>query len=418
MALRHMLGSVSWRALVAVLGGVAATLLLVFALESVIDRRAEDQARGETLRLGDVLRSQMEQDLTATILLQKGLAAQFATNPEMAPADFEAFARDLMVGARHVRNLGFSRGTVIADVFPRSGNAAAIGTDYRTLADQWPAIERAIASRASLLTGPVKLIQGGTGLIGRTPVFRSPPSGPPGSGEFLGVVSVVISLDSLLARLNITQIEESHRIALRGVDGQGAGGAVFYGDPSLFAGDAILLGVVLPGGTWQLAIAPKPGGALPPELLAARWLGIAAALLAGLAAFLLVRYVEQGRRARRRVAESEEQFRDFAESSADWFWETGPDHRFVWMSVQAEGVLGRPVELVIGQHCVDFAGGEHSDRLWQQHLQDLDARRAFRDFVFPADTVRGRLWIRASGVPVMAADGGFLGYRGSASDIT
>ncbi len=418
MALRRMLGSVSWRALVAVLGGVAATLLLVFALESVIDRRAEDRARGETLRLGDVLRSQMEQDLTATILLQKGLAAQFATNPEMAPADFEAFARDLMVGARHVRNLGFSRGTVIADVFPRSGNAAAIGTDYRTLADQWPAIERAIASRASLLTGPVKLIQGGTGLIGRTPVFRSPPSGPPGSGEFLGVVSVVISLDSLLARLNITQIEKSHRIALRGVDGQGAGGAVFYGDPSLFAGDAILLGVVLPGGTWQLAIAPKPGGGLPPELLAARWLGIAAALLAGLAAFLLVRYVEQGRRARRRVAESEERFRDFAESSADWFWETGPDHRFVWMSVQAEGVLGRPVESVIGQHCVDFAGGEHSDRLWQQHLQDLDARRAFRDFVFPADTVRGRLWIRASGVPVMAADGSFLGYRGSASDIT
>lgn len=417
MGLRRILGSVSWRALLAVLGGVFATLVLVFALETVINRRAEERARTETTQLAMRLRSQMEQDLTATILLQKGLAAQFATNPNMTSSEFVAFARDLLIGARHVRNVAFSRGTVIADVYPRSGNAAAIGTDYTTLAGQWPAIERAITSRASLLTGPTQLVQGGMGLIGRTPVFRSPSSGPPGSGEFLGVVSVVVDLASLWDRLNFSEIEGTHRIALRGVDGLGADGAVFYGDLSLFDDDAGALDVLLPGGSWQLVVTPKHG-VMPPELQAARWLGIAAAILAGLATFLVVRYVEQGRRARRRLSESEKRFRDFAESSADWFWESDSDHRFIWMSVQAENVIGRPIETVIGRRCVEFAGGEYSDRLWQQHLKDLDARHAFRDFVFPAESVRGRRWIRASGVPVMAPDGRFLGYRGSASDIT
>ena len=419
MALRRVFSSMSWRALVAVLGGVAATVVLLLALEAVVERRAADRARSETARLAMTLRSQMEQDLTATILLQKGLAAQFATNPDMTSAEFEAFARDLLIGARHVRNLGVSRGTVIADIYPRDGNnASAIGTDYRTLADQWPAIERAIVSRSSQLTGPVRLLQGGVGLIGRTPVFRSPPAGPPGGGEFLGIVSVVIDLGSLWSRLNFPEIEATHGIALRGVDGLGADGAVFYGDPSLFDREATVLDVLLPGGSWKLALMPKPGGAIQPELAAARWLGIAAALLAGLATFLVVRYIEQGRRARSRLAESEARFRDFAESSADWFWETDPDHRFIWMSVQAESVIGRPVNTVIGQRCVEFAGGEYSTSLWQNHLDDLAARRAFRDFVFPAETARGRRWVRASGVPVLAADGTFLGYRGSASDIT
>lgn len=419
MALRRVFGSMSWRALAAVLGGVAATLVLLLALEAVVERRAADRARTETARIAMTLRSQMEQDLTATILLQKGLAAQFATNPDMTSAEFEAFARDLLIGARHVRNLGVSHGTVIADVYPRDGNnASAIGTDYRTLADQWPTIERAIASRSSQLTGPARLVQGGMGLIGRTPVFRSPPAGTPGSGEFLGIVSVVIDLASLWSRLNFPEIEATHSIALRGVDARGAEGAVFYGDAALFERDGTILDVLLPGGSWKLALAPRPGGAIPPELVAARWFGIAAALLAGLATFLVVRYVEQGRRARRRLAESEARFRDFAESSADWFWETGPDHRFIWMSVQAEGVIGRAVDTVLGQRCVEFADGDAAAPLWSNHLEDLAARRAFRDFVFPAGTARGTRWIRASGVPVMAPDGAFLGYRGSASDIT
>ena len=35
------------------------------------------------------------------------------------------------------------------------------------------------------------------------------------------------------------------------------------------------------------------------------------------------------------LALSEQRFRDFAEAAGDWFWETGPDHRFTFMSRRA-----------------------------------------------------------------------------------
>lgn len=419
MAERRASGSISWRTIVAATAGVATTVALIYMLDAAVQKRADDRAHNETLRAAGTLRSQIEQGLTATILLQKGLAAYYATNPNMTNGEFEAFAADLMLGARDVRNLGFSRGTVIAGVFPLTGNEAAVGADYRSLPAQWPAIERAIATRTSLLTGPTRLVQGGTALIGRTPVFRSPPGGQPSSGELLGIVSVVVDVESLFARLGVRGIEETQRLALRGVDGRGAEGAVFYGEPGLFDTDAVVFDIVLPGGSWQLAVAIRPGVApLPPELAAARWLGIVAALLAGLVTLLALRYIEQARRARRRVAESEARFRDFAESSADWFWETDADHRFVWISLQSESVIGVPPAFFIGKTCHEFAGGDPSEPVWQEHLWDLDQRRAFRDFAFQAETPRGRRWIRASGVPVMAADGRLLGYRGSASDIT
>ncbi len=419
MADRRASGSISWQTIVAATAGVVATLALIYMLEATVQKRADDRVRDETVRVASALRAQIEHELTTTILLQKGLAAYYATNPGMTYDEFEAFASDLILGARHVRNLGISRGTVIAEVFPLVGNEAALGVDYRSLPGQWPAIERAIATRSSLLSGPTRLVQGGTALIGRTPVFRSPPGGQPSSGEFLGLVSVVVDVEGLLARLGVSGIEESRRIALRGVDGRGAEGAVFYGEPGLFDAGATVFDISLPGGSWQLAVAAKPGVTpLPVELTAARWLGIVAALLAGLATLLVVRYIEQGRQARLRIADSEARFRDFAESSADWFWETDADHRFVWISLQSESVIGVPPAAFIGKTCYEFSGGDPAEPAWQQHMQDLDQRRAFRDFAFQAETPRGRRWIRASGVPVMASDGRLLGYRGSASDIT
>ncbi|MBM3547613.1 MAG: hypothetical protein FJX54_11720 [Alphaproteobacteria bacterium] len=420
MTNRREFGWVSRRVLLAAFVGVVTTLTLVYVLDSVINRRHEELARAEAWRVGGLLRAQIEQDLTATILLQKGLAAQFATNPNLTLAEFDAFAQDLLVGARHVRHLGFSRGTVIAGVYPRAGNEAAIGVDYRSIPEQWPAVDLAISTRSSVLSGPVPLVQGGFALIGRTPVFRSPPSEPPGSGEFLGVVSVVVDVDSLLSKLGISDIERSHYVAMRGTDGEGAGGSVFYGLLGQFyEPKAVTFDVSLPGGYWQLSILPNlEGGFMPPELAALRWLGVVVAVLVGLMAFLVIRHIEQGRQARRRLAESEARFRDFAEASADWFWETDAHHRFTWFSSKTSTVPKVGTGPMIGRTRFELACADMSVSLWKRHAEDLGGHRAFRDFEYDADTPTGRRWFRVSGIPVLGPAGTFLGHRGSATDVT
>ena len=102
---------------------------------------------------------------------------------------------------------------------------------------------------------------------------------PPGSGEFLGIVSVVISIESLLSRLDVAEIERTQWLSLRGTDGIAGGRPVFYGRPDLFYdAKAVVFDVSLPGGYWQLALSPKPAlESLSPDLSAARWFGIAAA---------------------------------------------------------------------------------------------------------------------------------------------
>ena len=38
------------------------------------------------------------------------------------------------------------------------------------------------------------------------------------------------------------------------------------------------------------------------------------------------------RQAEEGVRQSEQRFRDYAETASDWFWETGPDHAFTYVS--------------------------------------------------------------------------------------
>ena len=124
------------------------------------------------------------------------------------------------------------------------------------------------------------------------------------------------------------------------------------------------------------------------------------------------------RRAEEALSESEERFRDYAEAASDWLWETGPDHRFTWISQHAPDVY-RP-ESRIGKTRWEIAGDvDEEPEKWRQHIAALDAHEPFRGFTYRAVQVDGSIaYLAASGRPVFDAQGGFQGYRGAASDVT
>ncbi|MBV8536075.1 MAG: PAS domain S-box protein, partial [Alphaproteobacteria bacterium] len=116
---------------------------------------------------------------------------------------------------------------------------------------------------------------------------------------------------------------------------------------------------------------------------------------------------------------SEARFSDFAETASDWYWETGPDHRFTYMSDRIQA-FGLNVADWIGVRRFDRAAdyGDQAEK-WREHIAVLERHEPFRDFVYQTDPRTGRqMYISVSGKPLFGANGTFLGYRGTGRDVT
>lgn len=125
------------------------------------------------------------------------------------------------------------------------------------------------------------------------------------------------------------------------------------------------------------------------------------------------------RRTEEALKQSEQRFRDFTSSSSDWVWEMGPDLRFTYFSDRALLLFKLTREQIIGKTREEVGQRSLDGTAWQQHVDDLRAHRPFKNFRYPLVNTEGKtLWVSTSGLPLFSDDGAFLGYRGTASDVT
>jgi PAS domain S-box-containing protein len=117
---------------------------------------------------------------------------------------------------------------------------------------------------------------------------------------------------------------------------------------------------------------------------------------------------------------SEARLRDYAETASDWYWETGPDERFTYLSNLT--AFGMDSRARLGKTRRELAGDTDEDPAKRRDIEALIARREpFRDFVYrtglPGEERTG-VYCSVSGKPVFDAAVQFLGYRGTARDVT
>jgi PAS domain S-box-containing protein len=119
------------------------------------------------------------------------------------------------------------------------------------------------------------------------------------------------------------------------------------------------------------------------------------------------------------LRESEQRFRDYAETASDWLWETGPDHRVTRISEHLNAV-GIPPSRLTGVARWEIATDVESEpEKWRLHQAMHDAHQPFRDFVYSTTSGSGSpVYVQTSGKPFFDANGNFLGYRGTGTDIT
>jgi len=116
---------------------------------------------------------------------------------------------------------------------------------------------------------------------------------------------------------------------------------------------------------------------------------------------------------------SEARFRDVAESSSDWVWETDDDARLTYVSPRFQKLTGLHPSSILGRALTQLGGGESGSSAWRDVAANFKHRRAFHDLIIEFAATDGRQHrARLSGKPVLSSDGGFLGFRGTATDIT
>ncbi|MDP1734850.1 MAG: diguanylate cyclase [Sulfuritalea sp.] len=271
--------------LAARLAGAAVFLVLVIAVEALLGfhhSQTEATRRMEASSFAGNLRVVAERELNAVMFLSNGLASYLTvSHNRLDDADIGAIQAELHRNSKNVRNFAIAEGTVIRWVYPAAGNEKALGFDYSRSESQWPGVKRAIDDRRGTLLGPVRLVQGGTGLIYRYPVFVK--------DKYWGMVSTVIDVDGFLRSGFDSVANPRYEFAVAVREDKGSP-QVFWGNPSLFqSSEATLLEADVPNGTWVYAVRQKeaPLGHLLDVLL--RLLGWTFAVLLGLAMYLLLK---------------------------------------------------------------------------------------------------------------------------------
>ena len=230
------------------LGVVLAVLMVGEVLLAY--RAAEGAAarNARTLAYASELRARADRELNAVLNLANGMAAYFVVrHTTIDPVEIDALLKEDYGQGRHLRNIVVAIGYQPSFVYPRAGNESILGQDYRQLPGQWPIVKSAIERHSSTLTGPVVLVQGGTGLIYRMPIFVD--------HKYWGMLSAVIDMADFHAAVLRSSGTPNFEFAVRSVEPEAMAGGLLWGRAALFDDPAsVRLESDVPGGHWIYAV--------------------------------------------------------------------------------------------------------------------------------------------------------------------
>ena len=298
---------------------VAVTLFLVMITamvlyDSMTIREFDKENRLYVFDKTSQLKANLQSALNSNLMLLQGISSIVHANPDISNNEFQTFAKHLIPPSTSVNNVSIISGMVIRNVFPVEGNEAAVGYDLSAQPEQRDAINYIRETGKQMVSGPLQLIQGGTGIIGRSPVYLNGDKQHISDRTFWGSVSIVIDFEKLLEEAQFTQFSNELSIALRGKDGLGASGDMMFGLASVFQADPVLLEIQLPQGNWQIGATPKNGWTQLPSSI---WLSRIASLAVSLLTISIVLLVVKYNRDRRQSIQVLKQEKDFSNAVFD-----------------------------------------------------------------------------------------------------
>jgi diguanylate cyclase (GGDEF)-like protein len=270
--------------------GAAFFLLVGLVGTTIVDNRFDARRRVELISFASLVQTRLTHELDAALFLTGGLKSYLVVRDgALDRREVDAILEKLFDEARHVRNFGVAVGYQLLYLYPVKGNERVLGLDYRKVPEQLAAVQRVIDGGVPILLGPMKLVQGGMGLVYRSPISIR--------GKYWGLISTVIDSQSFFGDAIALAAAENIELAIRGKDGRGLEGEVFLGDAGVFKQRGVeLTDMDVPGGKWVIAVRARPLPTAPADIWRLRFLVWALAAFLGWGAYALL--VQRARLAR------------------------------------------------------------------------------------------------------------------------
>jgi signal transduction histidine kinase/sensor domain CHASE-containing protein len=261
------------RALIPVL--VAAGLLAATALvDGLATASTRLSAESEAFEVAETEARELEQTLLLYVSAVDGLTAFIESQDRdwaAIDATFDSFSSALAASNIAVKSVQIVVGDEIELVHPIQGNERAIGLDLFADPGRRRLLERSIATGETTLEGPFGLVQGGSGLAIRRPIFDD-------DGSAWGFAAVIVDWDALIRTGRVGQASDGFDAVVWGPDGVPVVGDRPLERPVLRSVRSERLPV-----PWTVAVAPSAGWPTSSDVSILIWvLGTALSILGGL----------------------------------------------------------------------------------------------------------------------------------------
>ena len=336
--------------------GLLAFLVTGLCSLALVGLLEQQQLREARSRLSD-LAGDRAQTLQRT--LERALSANYALAALVQQGDgevhdFEAIGARMLTFFPGVSMLGLGPQGTLNQIVPRQGNERVLGFNPLNDPAQKVEAERSRRSGQLSLAGPLKLVQGGIGVVGRLPVFLHPNAESDG---FWGLTTVTIRLDHVLQIAHLPDLEErgyAYELWRRAPDGSGRQSIAQSKVGELDA--PIIRSLDLPNETWYLSVNPAGGWWQPLSLAMRCLLALMFSVLMGYLAFLLKRLQEHERSLEAEVGErtaqiqaTQHQLQATLNAIPDPLFVMGLDGEYLSVQSSRLDLLAAPAEELLGR---------------------------------------------------------------------
>ncbi|HQS66711.1 MAG TPA: EAL domain-containing protein [Sulfuricurvum sp.] len=396
------------------------TFLIVVLLSSLIILRIEDTRletkRSKAKEVANQNAHELEKIIQRNLIVAYPLAVLIEQTGTVE--NFERISQQLLEHYLYISEIALAPDGIVSQVFPLEENKKALG--FNILSDSKQKNEAFLARETGnmILAGPLNLVQGGKGLVGRLPVYVGEEK------KFWGFVLIVIRFPDILKYIHLQ--EDGYNYVLTRVHPNSSKLETIASSKIKKMDTPIAKSVDVPNAKWVLSIAPTEGWYDQKIIALEIFFGFLISLLFGYIAKQYTQlhhyrnFLEEQVQVRTAEITATKNFLyTLLDTIPDMIWLKNREGIYLLCNPMFERLFGAKEEVIIGKTDYDFLDKEQADLFREKDRLaiELKGKSIDEEWVELADDGSFVL-LETTSVPMLDESGELIGVLGIAHDIT